>query len=338
MALEAIDVFSHYLPPRFYDKVMEVTTAPVHMFSRARAIPAMSDSKVRVDLMSRFDGYRQIPCLVSPPIEYFAGPDKTPDLARVANEELALLTENNKEIFPGFVASLPMNNIDAALVEAERAVKTLGACGVQIFTNVNGRPIDEEEFFPLFELMSKMDRPIWIHPTRGMNIPDYQCEKASKYEIWWTLGWPYETSVAMYRLVLSGIFERWPDIRIITHHVGGMIPMMEGRLGPGMELYGTRTPEQQGEFIKTPVKSKPLDVFKRFFADTASFGSRSAIECGLKFFGKDKMVFGTDMPFDPEHGTGYIRETLKAINDMDIPLSDKENILSGNIKRILNIK
>lgn len=337
MDMEAVDIFCHYLPKRFYDEVLRVSHVPIHMLKRAYAIPTMSNADARIDLIKKFEGYYQIPCLVSPPLEYLAGPDETPELARIANDEMALLVEKNKDVFLGFVASIPMNNIEAAIIEINRSVKTLGACGIQIFTNVNGRPLDEKCFLPIFDAVTNLDVPIWLHPARGMNVSDYACERNSKYELWWTLGWPYETSVAMARLVFSGLFERFPNIKIITHHTGGMIPMMAGRLGPGMDLFGTRTPLEYKHLVDVNLSEKPLNAFKHFYTDTATFGSKSAIECGIAFFGTDKILFGTDMPFDPEKGPGYIQRTLKAIEDLEIPLKDKEKILSGNAKKIFNI-
>ena len=77
--------------------------------------------------------------------------------------------------------------------------RDLGALGIQIFTNVKGKPLDLPEFEPIFAAMADYDLPIWMHPARGANFPDYLSEDKSKYEIWWTLGWPYETSAAMAR-------------------------------------------------------------------------------------------------------------------------------------------
>lgn len=334
---EIIDVFCHCLPAAFCDAALRAATSPLHMLRRARAIPVMSDVGARLALMDEFPGYRQIPTVASPPIEFIAGPEATPSLARIANDELASMVSDHRDRFPGFVASLPMSNPEAACEEAVRAVKSLGACGVQMFTNVNGRPLDDAAFAPLFELMAELRRPIWLHPARGMKHPDYVTEDASKYELWWALGWPYETSVAMARLAFAGVFERWPDLKIITHHVGGMIPMMEGRFGPGMELFGTRTPADQSHLVAAELRERPVDALRRFYADTASFGSKAAIECGLAFFGADKLLFASDMPFDPERGPGYIRETLRAIDEMQLSHEERSQILSGNARRLLGI-
>ena len=92
--------------------------------------------------------------------------------------------------------------------------------------------------------MAEIGRPIWLHPTRTGSFADYATEDKSKFELWWTFGWPYETSVAMARLVFAGYFDRWPGLRIITHHMGGMIPYFAGRIGPGLDQLGARTDDE----------------------------------------------------------------------------------------------
>ena len=141
----------------------------------------------------------------------------------------------------------------------------------------------------------------------------------------------------MVRLVFSGLFDRWPRLRIITHHVGGIIPMMEGRLGSGMEVLGSRTPPDLSEWSKSSLREKPLYALRRFYADTASFGSRAAIECGLAFFGVDHLLFATDMPFDPEQGPRYIRQTLSALQEMSVPTPERQAILVGNARAIFDL-
>ncbi len=261
-----LDIYCHWLSAGFEEKVSRMANIPLHIFQRARAIPIMTDLDMRFALMDSFPGYQQIPSMVSPPLETMGDPAITPELAKYANDLMAETAVRHPDYFPGFVAALPMNNPEAAVREAERAVKTLGARGVQIFTNVNGKPLDLPEFMPLYERMAKLDYPIWLHPARGFDFPDYAVEKTSKHEIWWSLGWPYETSAAILRLVFAGVLERWPKLKIITHHAGGMIPMMEGRLGSGMEVYGTRTPKHLKDTVNSTIKERPIEAIRRFYA------------------------------------------------------------------------
>lgn len=329
-----IDCFCHWATRRYCAAALKAAVQPLPMLERAAALPVMTDLEERFRLMDLFPGYRQIPCLVSPPLEIIAGPDQTPELARLANDDMAGLAAAHPDRFPGFVASLPMNNPDAALAEARRAVAELGAAGVQIFTNVAGRALDRPEYLQLFGLMAELNRPVWLHPARGMQPPDYADETYSQYESWWALGWPYETSVAMYRLVFAGVFDRWPDVKIITHHGGGIIPMVEGRLGPGMETYGSRTPPELREKERTPLKTAPLQAFRKFYTDTATFGSAAAVACARSFFGADRLLFATDMPFGAK-GVDQIAATLQAVDDLELPAAGHQGIMSGTIKRLV---
>jgi aminocarboxymuconate-semialdehyde decarboxylase len=287
--------------------------------------------------MDEFEDYAQIICLASPPLEIIAGPDVTPDLAKVANDGMAEYVAKYPDRFPGFIASMPMNNPDATLEEIDRVIKDLKAVGIQFFTNVKGKPLDLPEFKPLFEKMAGYDRPIWIHPARGANFPDYLTEEKSKYEIWWTFGWPYDTSAMMARLVFGGYFDAFPNLKIITHHLGGMVPYFEGRVGPGWDQLGARTSDEDYSAILKNLKKPHLEYFKMFYADTAMFGSFAGTVCGLEFFGVDNVLFASDSPFDPEKGPGYIRETIKIVDALPIADEDRQKIYEGNARRLMNM-
>ncbi|MGH3650005.1 MAG: amidohydrolase family protein, partial [Acidimicrobiia bacterium] len=282
------------------------------------------------------DDYRQVLTVAAPPLELLAGPEVTPELATIANDEMAELVSAHDR-FAGFVASLPLNNPDASVEEAGRAIDELGATGVQMFTNVNGRALDAPELLPIFELMAKYDLPIWVHPSRGADMPDYKTEERSKYEIWWTFGWPFETSAMMARLVFGGYFDRFPDLKIITHHLGGMTPYFEGRVGPGMDQLGSRTSDEDLTVILDRLQKRPLEYFKQFYGDTAVFGSDAATVCGLEFFGPDHVLFASDCPFDPEKGPGFIRETIRVLDNLDITDEVRAKIYEGNAKRMLRL-
>jgi aminocarboxymuconate-semialdehyde decarboxylase len=332
-----IDIFNHIFPKIFFDKMMEIAPDIADLGKRVRGVPVLFDLDARFQTMDQFDEYAQVICMPGPPLEVMAGPDVTPDLAKAANDGLAEYVAKYPDRFPGFIASMPMNNPDAAAAEIDRAIKDLKAVGVQFFTNVNGKPLDLPEFRPLFEKMSEYDLPIWIHPIRGANFPDYLTEEKSKYEIWWTLGWPYETSAMMSRLVFGGYFDDFPNLKIITHHMGGMIPYFEGRVGPGWDQLGARTSDEDLSLVLKKLKKHHLAYFKMFYADTALFGSVAGTICGLEFFGADNVLFASDSPFDPEKGPGYIRETIKVIEELPISDEDREKIFEGNAKRLLKL-
>jgi aminocarboxymuconate-semialdehyde decarboxylase len=184
--------------------------------------------------------------------------------------------------------------------------------------------------------MAEFDRPLWIHPARGADMPDYKTEPRSLYEIWWTLGWPYETSVAMARIVFAGLFDKHPGLKIITHHMGGMIPYFEGRVGHGWDQLGTRTTDVDYTQVLKQLKKRPVDYFRMFYADTALFGAAAGTRCGLDFFGVDRVLFASDTPFEPQPGV-YIQETLDVIDGLEISDADRARIYAGNLAALLRL-
>jgi predicted TIM-barrel fold metal-dependent hydrolase len=296
------------------------------------------DLDERFRVMDRFDGYEQVLSISTPPIEAYATREQAVDLARLANDEMAELVGRYPARFPAFVASLPLNDPDAALNEIDRAVGQLGARGVQIFSNVNGQPLDHPELLALFEAMAARDLPVWLHPYRSAEVSDYASEARSAFEIWWAFGWPYETSAAMARLVFSGIFDRLPHLKIITHHMGAMVPYFEGRVGPGWDQLGVRTSDSDDQALRQKLQKRPLDYFRLFYADTALFGAYDATVCGLRFFGPAHVLFASDAPFDPERGPMFIRETIAIIDRLPISNPDRESIYWRNAAQMLKLE
>jgi aminocarboxymuconate-semialdehyde decarboxylase len=333
-----IDIFNHIMPKSFFNKMITVLPGGRDMLMRVRNVSALYDLDERFRIMDTFEGYVQVVCLATPPIEVFGPPAISREMARLANEAMAELVEKYPDRFLGFFASLPMNDPDGLLVEAERSVKELGAVGVQVFSNVLGRPLTKPETMPLFELMAELDRAVLIHPERGANFPDYKDEPKSHYEIWWAFGWPYETSVAMAHLVFSGLFDRHPNIKIITHHMGGVVPYLAGRIGPGYDILGQRTSDEDYVTLLRSLRKRPIEYFRMFYADTAMFGAREPTECGLKFFGVERVLFGTDMPFDQNTGISYVRSTIDVIESLPISSEERKAIYEGNAKRILKLR
>ncbi len=332
-----IDLFNHFFPKRFWEEFLNSSYGLKDMGKRVSNIPTIYDLDARFRSMDEFGEYTQLLSLASPPIEIFFGPKDSPRMARIGNDGMAELVAKYPDRFIGFISSLPMTDPAEAVKELNRSVTELGAKGIQLYTNVAGKPLDLPEFLPVFEEAVKMDVPIWIHPARGASFSDYATEQKSKYEIWWTFGWPYETSAAMARLVFSGLFDRFPDLKIITHHMGGMIPYFEGRVGYGWDKLGSRTTDENYEALLASMKKRPIDYFRLFLADTALFGGRAATVCGLDFFGLDNVVFASDTPFEPTPGL-YIRETIKVIESLDLTAAQKDQIYRGNAVRLLKLK
>lgn len=332
-----IDIFNHVMPTRYLE-MMKTHFKDPGIIKRMSGLRMLWDIEARVAMLEQWPEVRQVLTLSLPGPELVGGPELSPELARIANDDMAAMCARWPQKFPAFVASLPMNNVPAALEEMDRAIVKLGARGVQILTSVNGRPLDEPEYFPVFERVTrKHDLPIWMHPARPPTRADYVNEQKSKYEIWQVLGWPFETSVAMARIVFSGLFDRLPGMRVITHHCGAMIPYFAGRAETLWAQLGSRTADENYEELLQRMAKKPIEYFRMFYADTVLGGSASALRCGLDFFGADKVVFASDCPFDPEGGPMFIREGIRSIEKLKLPAALRRKIYSGNALKLLRL-
>jgi predicted TIM-barrel fold metal-dependent hydrolase len=329
-----IDSYAHIVPPKYKDFLYKI--APEQVDTKINNNPSLYDLEYRFKLMDPHEPLRQVLTLAWPPLEEVAGPEKTPELAEVANDEMAELVARYPERFITAIAVLPINNIDASLKEAERAVKDLKLRGVYIHTPVCDRPLDLPEFFPLYEMMSRYDLPIFIHPMRLIDYPDYRTENESKYNMQGTFGWPYETTAFMARLVFGGIMEKYPGLKIVTHHCGGMVPFFADRIEELSHLWKRGLARSGGE---SPMLTRSIiDYFKLFYADTALYGNPSALMCGYHFFKADHLLFGADFPLgDTEKGARNLRKTVNAIERMDITEAERRQIYEDNARKLMRL-
>ena len=331
-----IDAFNHFFPRRYYDALLETPAGAKDLGKRVRGIPALSNIDERLRVVDMFENYSQVLSLGLPPVERLWGPDKAPEMARIGNDGLAEIVAKHRGQFVGYSAFLPMNVPEAAVKEAERVLAS-GANAIQLASNVNGSPLDEPQFWPIFEVIAKSGRPILLHPARTRDMPDYPTEKISKYEICSVLGWPYETGVTLARLVFSGLIDRYPGLKVIAHHLGGVIPYLEGRVGHSWDQLGARTSDEDYASLLKRLKKRPYDYFKDFYGDTAVEGARAATACGIDFFGAEHVLFASDCPFDKEKGPGYIRATIAVLDSLGLSAGQMENICHRNAERMFGL-
>ena len=317
--MKKIDIFNHVMPQKYLE-LMTAVSKDAGIVKRMGGLRMLWDMEARVEMLEQqFPDVLQVLTLAQPAPEALGGPEQSPEYARVANDRMAEICARWPQRFPAFVASLPMNNVAAALEEMERAIEVLGARGIQTVSSVNGRALDDPEFFPIFERVTqKYKLPVWMHPFRPGSQADYKGEARSRYEIWQVLGWPFETSVAMARIVFSGLLERLPELRIITHHCGGMIPYFHGRAETLWAQLGSRSADASESEVLKRLSKPPIEYFKMFYGDTVLGGSIAALRCGLDFFGAEHVVFASDCPFDPEGGPMFIREGIHSIDALDL--------------------
>lgn len=331
--MHKIDAFAHILPEAYARRVEELTGGS-SISERIRGYrpwiredPALTRLDARWRVMDQFGDYSQVLTLAVPPVEELGGPAAAAELARFANDEMAVLVRAYPQRFAGFTAALPMSDPDAAAAELDRAMASLGALGAQVYTNIGGRPLDDPRYKQIFDVVTSRGGTLWLHPTRSEVWADYPAETRSAYGIWWSLGWPYETSVAMARLVYSGYFDRYPGLQVITHHAGAMVPHFAGRLAAPLE-------DPDRDAIMAGLNGESLDYFRRFFTDTALFGAGHAVRCAVEFFGTSQVLFGTDMPLG---GPAVIADTIADIDALALPEAQAAAVYAGNARRILHL-
>jgi predicted TIM-barrel fold metal-dependent hydrolase len=328
---EKIDAYSHILPKKYKEALFEKMPKTSYYFEADSVRPALFDLDTRFRGMDKVAGLKQVLAPGAPPLEYVASPKDAVDMARMANDEMAELVSKYPDRFVAAVACLPLNDVNASIREAERAIKDMKFKGIQIFTSINGKPLDSPEFLGLYEKMAQYDLPIWIHPAKDRNIPDYPGEAESKYVLFLAFAWPYETTLAMSGLVFSGILEQYPNLKLITHHCGGMLPAFYKRVAlvpPGMKTGDI-------QMLTKP----PLEYFRRFYADMVMGGNIPALMAGYDFFGVDNMLFASDYPYPggAQQGDAALIAVIKSVEQMPVSDADKLKMFSGNTRRILKL-
>jgi predicted TIM-barrel fold metal-dependent hydrolase len=331
-----IDVFAHLLTPRYlHERNSRAGAGFGTQYAKYwRANPGLTDLDIRFRVMDQYPEVRQILTIAGPNVESITKPADAVECARIANDEIAELVAKHPDRFIAACACLPMTDVEATLGEIRRAIDQLGFKGIEIFTDINGKPLDAAEFLPIFELMQAYDLPILLHPRRTNSTPDYSTEDRSKFLVYTNFGWPFESSAAMARLAFGGVLERFPGLKIITHHAGGLIPFFHKRI----ELSWDFNIERMGYQTDGQTLSRaPLDYYRMFYCDTAIQGNTPALMCALEFFGADHIVFATDTPYDNELGTRVYRETIPAVDAMPISNADRRKIFEGNARRLFKL-
>ena len=244
--------------------------------------------------------------------------EKSLDIAKLVNDTFAEVCQKHPDRFKAF-AHLPLKDPESCLKEMDRALGEMNLSGVCIPTNVGGESLDEEKFTPFFEEVNKRRTPIFMHPV---NAP---CDKRwQRYSLPVRIVWLSESTLAIYSMVASGLFDRFPDFPFIVPHLGGLI-----------HYYIDRLNRKSDDLI---CLEAPEAYFKKFYYDTAGPVRGYAIKCACEFAGTTQVIFGTDYPFGEEGDEGFIAKTLRAMEEVDLNSEEKELIYHKNIERILGFE
>ena len=319
--MQRIDFFTHVLTPKYLGELDRrgIRHHPTPLAS------ILSDHNERIAVMDQFaPGDTSVVTMMGPSLESLVDAQQAEQLAHIANDELAELTSQYPKHFIAAAAVLPLEDIRLAQKECRRAIEDLGLKGIQIFSNIAGEYPDSERFYPLYEMMEAYDLPIWLHPV----FPPGPLQDPFDIEL--ILGWPMDTSRAMFHIVNSEVFDRFPNLKFITHHCGAFIPAFYPRI---KAQYFDDPP-----YLEHPVSNTDglrVEYFKRFYADTAIYGQcADMLELGLKFFGADYLLYATDFPsMTPQE----LPNTICSVEAMDTSQQVKDAIFRGNALRLLHL-
>jgi uncharacterized protein len=337
-----IDIYTHFLPPDYAKSIRETTSRAYSdlygIDGLIQLYPNLSEFEARLRHMETNGTELQVLTPLPVPVEKFiADSDRqTPgELVRIANDAMAEEVARHADRFVG-VALLSFDDIGSAVTEMHRAVTKLGLKGAMIFTHIGGHPLDLPEFYPIYEKAIELGVPLWLHPISWDYFPWVR-----EHLLWQIFCWPFDTTLAMARLVYGGVMERYPTLKLITHHAGGTVPFLLGRV---IDVYdqerGFATLYGQGSIARdiAPLPQyRPEELFRTFYADVALSGWLPSLACAYDFFGSDRLVFGSDYPFGPERGERFLRSNLAAVEQLRLPRGEHSKILEKNARMLLGL-
>ena len=299
--MEKIDVFAHVLLPNYYEKMLKIDSTIPTTYSFTN-IKSLKDLSVRRKLWNGTT--KQIVSYANINAEDYCDREESARLCREANEELINSVRENNDMFPYGIGMLPFNNIDEALNILDEIKDSKELVGIQVFTRHLGKSIADKEYLPILKKCAELGLLVLLHPVFDNRKPDNNI----------VFSWEYELSQGMLDLVNADIFTKCPNIKIIVHHAGAMVPYFAGR-------------------IDNILKDKK-DEFKKFYVDTAILGNSKALELAVHYFGIDNVLYGTDAPFGIMPN-GATKEIESAIDALPISLEDKEKIYFKNLHKLL---
>ena len=251
------------------------------------------------------------------------GPDvlngeEADEWAKRINDNLAGIIDHYPGKFIGF-GSIGFGDCQRSIDEVDRCIKKLGFKGIQVFSNISNKLIDSSEFVPVLEHIGMLGVPIHLHPAIPLNRVGL--ETASQFLL---LGFPYETSLSVIRLIQSGLLDQTPDLKLIAAHIGGVLPYLIGRIG----TYSVPSP-----LVPNPLLLKhPIEHYlHNLYVDTVCYHIE-ALECCYKVMRPQQMLYGSDHPF------GRYDVPAELVDQLNCSASERQLIYWGNAERLLNLK
>jgi aminocarboxymuconate-semialdehyde decarboxylase len=324
--MKIIDFHNHFYPPEYLEAIqtgpsnVEVTfdtdNNPLLHYPGDYNIVVRGhrDIEYRAEVLEKTGVDKQILTFTTPGT-HIESPERSVELARLVNDSLSKIMKDRGERFSA-LATLPLNDPDASVVEFERAFDELGFKGVMLHSNINGTALSDQRFWPLYEKADDLNAVLYIHPSFPVGV-----EAMTDYWLMPLVGFPFDTTLAAAKLVFSGVVEKYPGIRWVLGHLGGAVPYLAERLDRGYFAF---------EECRANISKPPSECLKEFYYDSVNFDI-NALEFAIKFAGSDHFVAGSDYP----HKIGSLEMMVSSIQRLNIPEDTKAKICGENATRLL---
>ncbi|MFC1979402.1 amidohydrolase family protein, partial [Chloroflexota bacterium] len=308
---KVVDVHNHLYPMEWI-KLLETRaespwvkwTGPTSMIFYVGGAPTSNvsraghyDPQARLDDMDRYGIDIQIVSLTIPSVELLPVKEGI-EWAKRVNDYLAEVCQKYKGRFYAY-ATLPYQDIEEAVKELERCYKQLGAKGIILFSNINGKPIAVPVLYPVYEKAAEYDLPVFIHPAPSLTGEIMKQVKLPPALFGFTL----DSTMAVISLIFQGVLEKYPRLKIIHSHLGGVVPYLVQRIDDSFRSYSDQ--------IGFELPKRPTEYYqKQVYPDSISF-HLPAMKCCLEFVGADHICLGTDYAHpvgNPEKAADYVRD------------------------------
>jgi uncharacterized protein len=320
-----VDIFAHHISKSvrpligkagFYEQGDDPQTPPRNEIDIVHYAPQNADPETRLELMNKY--HIDIQALSqTTPVLLKSSPEEAARICQLSNDDNYKLCQLYPTRFIN-ICTISLLDMKTAMKELERSINELDCRGVTISSNQDGKGLDSPEYFPFYQKLVEHGLPLLIQPTDWESYSLVGPENGMGAMV--AIGWPFDTTQAVYRLIAGGVIDAFPSLKIITHHCGAMLPFFVKRI----EIT-----------LRKVLKKDPAGYWGSIYGDTAVAGSLPAHMCGYAFFGADRMLFGSDYPFG---GETRVKEGLACIQDMKLPEVESQKILGGNAARLFKIK
>lgn len=334
--IKVIDIHNHFYSKPWLDYLTERTDEPKFEWTGPTSgVAKMGEfTPSHVDKAGDFDIMARIEDLDAAGIDVQVISHTCPGVAELPVTESIDWAKKINDIFAGicrerpgrfyFLATLPPGNIKEALKEIERAYKELGARGIQMYSSFNGVLATSQEFYPIFEKAAEYGLPVKIHPSFKPLTADAMGVAGLPLQLY---GFTLDTTLVLTSMLFKGIFEKFPGLKVIHSHLGGMAPYMMGRVDTAFKRYSKE--------VSIESERLPSEVYKeQVYVDTLSMHV-PAIKCAHEYMGTDHLLFGTDYP---HRASGTVEDNLAILDNVGFSDEEKEKVFSKNAMALFNLE